>query len=123
VTPTAHWLEYMDWAVPIVAEPIQVKDGYARFPTPGQRHHLERRRGEALRRRVNGGLSARAWTPLHGLAHAVEHAGSAFEGAPQLNGGCGSYSMLSCIPLAVSSPAIFATRVRAMSMPRTRRPR
>jgi mandelate racemase len=32
VTPTAHWLEYMDWAVPIVAEPIQVKDGYALIP-------------------------------------------------------------------------------------------
>jgi len=28
VTPTAHWLEYMDWAVPVVAEPVQVKDGY-----------------------------------------------------------------------------------------------
>jgi len=32
VTPTAHWLEYMDWAVPIVTEPIQVKDGYALIP-------------------------------------------------------------------------------------------
>jgi mandelate racemase len=32
VTPTAHWLEYMDWAVPIVAEPIQIKDGHALIP-------------------------------------------------------------------------------------------
>jgi mandelate racemase len=32
VTPTAHWLEYMDWAVPIVTEPMQVKDGYALIP-------------------------------------------------------------------------------------------
>jgi mandelate racemase len=32
VTPTAHWLEYMDWAVPIVTEPIQIKDGYALIP-------------------------------------------------------------------------------------------
>jgi mandelate racemase len=28
VTPTAHWLEYMDWAVPIVTEPIRIKDGH-----------------------------------------------------------------------------------------------
>jgi len=32
VTPTAHWLEYMDWAVPIVAEPIQIRDGHALIP-------------------------------------------------------------------------------------------
>ena len=32
VTPTAHWLEYMDWAAPIVAEPIQIKDGCALIP-------------------------------------------------------------------------------------------
>jgi mandelate racemase len=32
VTPTAHWLEYMDWAVPIVAEPIQIKDGCVLIP-------------------------------------------------------------------------------------------
>ena len=32
VTPTGHWLEYMDWATPIVAEPIQVKDGHIVIP-------------------------------------------------------------------------------------------
>jgi mandelate racemase len=32
VTPTAHWLEYMDWAVPIVTEPIRIQDGYAVIP-------------------------------------------------------------------------------------------
>jgi mandelate racemase len=32
VTPTAHWLEYMDWAVPIVAEPIRIEDGHALVP-------------------------------------------------------------------------------------------
>ena len=32
VTPTAHWLEYMDWAVPIVTEPIRIKDGHALIP-------------------------------------------------------------------------------------------
>jgi mandelate racemase len=36
VTPTGHWLEYMDWATPIVAEPIQVKDGHIVIPNrPG----------------------------------------------------------------------------------------
>jgi mandelate racemase len=27
VTPTAHWLEYSDWWNPILAEPLQIKDG------------------------------------------------------------------------------------------------
>jgi mandelate racemase len=29
VTPTCHWLEYVDWAAPILAEPLVVKDGHA----------------------------------------------------------------------------------------------
>lgn len=28
VTPTAHWLEWVDWAVPILAEPLQPRDGH-----------------------------------------------------------------------------------------------
>ncbi len=28
VTPTAHWLEYVDWANPILAQPLVVRDGY-----------------------------------------------------------------------------------------------
>jgi len=32
VTPTAHWLEWMDWATPILAEPLRFKDGYAIIP-------------------------------------------------------------------------------------------
>ncbi|HSN20956.1 MAG TPA: enolase C-terminal domain-like protein [Usitatibacter sp.] len=28
-TPTAHWLEYVDWAAPILAEPLRVVDGMA----------------------------------------------------------------------------------------------
>ncbi|HET6284820.1 MAG TPA: enolase C-terminal domain-like protein [Polyangia bacterium] len=36
VTPTGHWLEYVDWAVPVVAESIQIKDGHALIPNrPG----------------------------------------------------------------------------------------
>ena len=31
-TPTAHWLEYMDWANPILTEPLKIVDGYARVP-------------------------------------------------------------------------------------------
>jgi len=32
VTPTCHWLEYMDWAGPVLVEPLTVKDGYALIP-------------------------------------------------------------------------------------------
>lgn len=32
VTPTCHWLEYVDWANPILAEPFQLKDGNVRIP-------------------------------------------------------------------------------------------
>ncbi len=32
VTPTCHWLEYMDWAAPLLQEPLRVKDGVARIP-------------------------------------------------------------------------------------------
>jgi len=30
VTPTAHFLEYVDWAAPILTEPLQIADGHAR---------------------------------------------------------------------------------------------
>jgi mandelate racemase len=26
-TPTCHWLEYVDWANPILEEPVTLKDG------------------------------------------------------------------------------------------------
>ena len=28
-TPTRHWLEYVDWAEPVLREPTQLEDGYA----------------------------------------------------------------------------------------------
>jgi mandelate racemase len=28
VTPTAHWLEYVDWADAVLREPLKVKDGH-----------------------------------------------------------------------------------------------
>jgi mandelate racemase len=36
VTPTCHWLEYVDWANPVLKEPVQVKKGHATGPAgPG----------------------------------------------------------------------------------------
>jgi mandelate racemase len=36
VTPTCHWLEYVDWASPILAEPLRVIDGHVTPPNrPG----------------------------------------------------------------------------------------
>ncbi len=32
VTPTRHWLEYVDWASPILAEPLRIVDGKAVIP-------------------------------------------------------------------------------------------
>ena len=29
VTPSCHWLEYVDWPNPILAEPLLVEDGHA----------------------------------------------------------------------------------------------
>ena len=35
-TPTCHWLEYVDWANPILAEPLELKDGHVLIPSrPG----------------------------------------------------------------------------------------
>jgi mandelate racemase len=31
-TPTAHWLEYVDWANAIVEQPLQIADGFAVVP-------------------------------------------------------------------------------------------
>jgi mandelate racemase len=32
VTPTCHWLEFMDWAAPVLEEPLAVRDGVAWIP-------------------------------------------------------------------------------------------
>src|SRR5204862_1999577 len=35
-TPTCHWLEYVDWANPVLAQPVELKDGHAIIPSqPG----------------------------------------------------------------------------------------
>ena len=31
-TPTAHWLEYVDWADAILQEPLVISDGHAIIP-------------------------------------------------------------------------------------------
>jgi len=36
VTPTCHWLEFMDWAAPLLQEPLRVKDSFIEIPNrPG----------------------------------------------------------------------------------------
>ncbi|MFN9773955.1 MAG: enolase C-terminal domain-like protein [Burkholderiales bacterium] len=36
VTPTAHWLEYVDWAAPVLVDPIAPRDGHVAAPdVPG----------------------------------------------------------------------------------------
>jgi mandelate racemase len=42
VTPTCHWLEYVDWAAPILAEPLVVKDSHVLTPSaPGTGMHWD----------------------------------------------------------------------------------
>ena len=40
VTPTAHWLEYVDWANPVLREPVRVQDGHV-LPCAGPGIGLE----------------------------------------------------------------------------------
>jgi len=36
VTPTCHWLEYVDWAAPVLAEPLELRKGHVLIPArPG----------------------------------------------------------------------------------------
>lgn len=32
VTPTCHWLEYVDWAAPVLDEPVVIDNGHALVP-------------------------------------------------------------------------------------------
>jgi mandelate racemase len=35
-TPTCHWLEYVDWANAVLAEPVELKDSHVQIPSrPG----------------------------------------------------------------------------------------
>jgi mandelate racemase len=35
VSPTRHWLEYVDWATPILEKQLKIEDGYATIPDAG----------------------------------------------------------------------------------------
>jgi mandelate racemase len=48
MTPTAHWLEYVDWANPILCERLEIRQGQAVIPDrPG---HGIRRAEDAVAR-------------------------------------------------------------------------
>jgi len=50
VTPTCDWLEYVDWAAPVLREPIAIVDGSARIPDrPGNGMEWDARAVERLR--------------------------------------------------------------------------
>lgn len=49
-SPTAHWLEYVDWAEAFLAEPLRLADGAATPPAgPGVGHAWDEGRIAALR--------------------------------------------------------------------------
>lgn len=49
-SPTSHWLEYVDWANPILTEPLRIEDGYAVLPeSPGSGIDWEEAAVERLR--------------------------------------------------------------------------
>jgi mandelate racemase len=50
VTPTCDWLEYVDWAAPVLQEPIRIVDGNAQIPDrPGNGMDWDARAVERLR--------------------------------------------------------------------------
>ena len=51
-TPTAHWLEYVDWAAPVLQQPIELADGCAVIPDrPGNGLEWDRAAVERYRMR------------------------------------------------------------------------
>jgi mandelate racemase len=51
-TPTAHWLEYVDWAAPLLEEPLAVEDGFVRAADrPGNGLAWDRKAVERYRMR------------------------------------------------------------------------
>src|SRR5262245_58659648 len=48
-TPTCHWLEYVDWASPVLEHPIEIRNGQAIIPNQARcRHSVEGRRCQSL---------------------------------------------------------------------------
>jgi L-alanine-DL-glutamate epimerase-like enolase superfamily enzyme len=47
VTETAHWLEWQDWADPVLQKPYEIRDGLLHIPdVPGVGSGLAHRRAE-----------------------------------------------------------------------------
>ena len=70
ISPTAHWLEYVDWADAILREPLRIEEGHAvlpdspgtgiewtRMPSGGSRRREGPARAATLRRRPFSGRS------------------------------------------------------------------
>ena len=54
VTPTCHYLEYMDWGTPIIAEPIEIREGRAVIPDrPGAGIEWDRNAVERYRLKLS----------------------------------------------------------------------
>jgi mandelate racemase len=51
VTPTAHWLEYVDWAGAVLAEPVRIQDGMA-MPSARPGNGLDWNRDAVERHRI-----------------------------------------------------------------------
>jgi len=48
VTPTCHWLEFVDWAEPVLQQPLAVKDGFVAVPEKPMQWNEEAVRRYAL---------------------------------------------------------------------------
>ena len=60
VAETAHWLEWQDWADPILQEPYPVRDGRVHDPRPaGRRDRVGRGGGRGPSGRVNAAIGRR----------------------------------------------------------------
>ena len=63
VSPTCHWLEYVDWANPILREPLRIEGGQAVDRGRARhRHRLERRERLALPGRLSAAFMSQRST-------------------------------------------------------------
>ena len=69
VTETAHWLEWQDWADPILQQPYEIKDGHAAHPRRARRRP---RMGRGFRRGQRRRHVAKARSPAREAAQPEE---------------------------------------------------
>jgi hypothetical protein len=55
-TPTCHWLEYVDRAAPILAEPLRIVDGLAQVPDRPGPARFGRGLGSGRRQTLSHGM-------------------------------------------------------------------